>query len=238
MRACFSFIGVFILLLITGCNKDGLSLNRPNDTPGNIAAVATFNLIPGSTSVVGRLGAASLYTLTGSFDFGRYAAYKNFLPGTNKLEVESFFDNKERKQLVQNISLTAGRAYSLFLYEDKEVGSLLTEDNIILPREGYAKVRFVHMGKSLSPLSLYIGNEDKPLFANIAFKGVSDFKEISTHNTGPLEFKAASGSNTVLLTIEPQNLISREIYSVLVIGDLESNLPNEKLQAKIVIHSR
>src|SRR5690606_6259538 len=125
------------------------------------------------------------------------------------------------------IDLSTGRVYSLFVNKDKMLTVVQSEDNIIKPKPGFAKIRLAHMSYDAASLSL---NEDdgKQLFKNVKYKEVTDFVEIKSSSSLSLLIRPVGINKEPQLdqNFKPED---QGIYTLLVKGYMNSDNEEEAI---------
>lgn len=219
----FRFLTLFIFLLsVMSCNKsDSFSYDGEYDV--RFSSVAIFNAIPDSRSVTMAIRDGHYsYTTVAAADnlfFSSYLKYRNWPSGSFNMFVENKTANVS-ESANYNVFFRAGQAYSIFLYDDKAIKLLLSEDNIISPVDGKAKVRIAHLCTNLSNVSLYNDLDKTILFKDIKFGSVSDYLELNVNTE--YSFFMETLDKTVELTSDNSVFLENKgVYTILLKGAIE-----------------
>lgn len=220
------------LLLLNSCVKD--DTNHMFDNPRSLSSLATFNAVPGTSEVNLFLDGIRFNNTDERFSFGQFMRHRNSFPGQKKLSIEGVTTKGEPVRALKDISLEAENIYSLFLYEEGGIQVKLSKDNIVVPRDGYAKIRLVHMVKDAPALSMWGKEQTQPLFGNIPFKDVTDFIEVKAKESLSLKIIPAGDRNKapeILQTFVPEN---KAFYTLMVVGLLNSESKDEEVALKSI----
>lgn len=232
MKYIYNVTVFFIILILSSCRKDeGLELY---DSPGHLSGLAAFNAIPGTTELNLFLGEERLNRTNDRFSFGGYLSHRNVYPGEKKLYVEGLTFDGDKLRAVKDISLAAGSIYSLFLYEEGGIQTVVSKDNLVSPREGYAKIRLAHMVKDAPSLAMWNGTVSQPTFGNISFKGVTDFIEVRADQLLSLKIKPSDDKNLlpeITQEFRPEN---KAIYTLMVVGLLNPKNDKEEVSLRLI----
>lgn len=204
------------------------------DDPGSFSGLAVFNAIPNSAGVSLLLDGDRLNLTHEKLSFGGHLSHRNVYPGAKSLAIDNFDTKGNFQRVVHHVALTSGAIYSLFLYEDNGVQSVLSNDNMVSPASGYAKVRFVHMVKDAPALTMNNGGGAEIVHKNISFKTVTDFIEMKAEK--PITFKIVPDDLEKTLPeiiLNDFKLEDRGIYTFLVKGLI--NTSNEKEQISLTV---
>lgn len=227
------FLLIFITLVtLVGCSKQDVS---SFDTPSNgysvFSAMAVFNVIPNSSGVTINAvqGGTSNAIITSSdkLVFGNYLAYKNWYSGSVDLSIENQSVNT-KETVRKNVFLTPGKFHSLFLYGKNGIQTLISEDNVILPIDGKAKIRITHFNDKLGNINVYEDGNKTPLFENVKFVSASEYVEVNINHSYNFIIQTIDGA--VKLTMKDAiKLDNRGIYTLLLKGSFDQN---EKLDSQ------
>ncbi len=223
----------FVLLFLNSCIKDNDS--ELYGSPSNFAGLAVFNAIPNSTAVNLLVEGNRLNMTSEKLPFGGYISHRNLYPGAKVITVENQNSKGETQRITQNTSLISGDIYSLFLYEENGIKSLLAKDNMVIPRNGYAKIRLANMVKDAPDLAMSSGKEPQTLYADVPFKTVTEFIEVKAGE--PLTFRivpADSKINLPEIVLENFSLDNKAIYTFMVKGLLNAAHENEEVSLTVI----
>lgn len=226
------------LLIFSSCSKDDNEANLSMDNLTGLSSVAIFNTIPGSSSLTLSTGREPnvnwLISSSQKFDFNSFITYKNWYPGILQLNVNYSYEGN-KKQSEKTVSLEHGKVYSLFLTKDSEVQAILSEDNIIKPSKGMAKVRFVHTSADAPNISAAPTHFSNLLFPNVKFKEVTPFQEIAISNMNLWSITSNDISNRLDIQNEFK-LEEGQIYTLLLKGLVNTNNADEEISLSVIKH--
>lgn len=221
-----------ITLFLSSCVKD--DANRVFDNPGSLSSLAAFNAVPGTSEVNLFLDGVRFNNTNEKFSFGEFMRHRNSFPGQKRLNIEGMTTKGEPLRTSTGITLQAENIYSLFLYEEGGIQVKLSKDNIVVPRDGYAKIRFVHMVKDAPALSMWDKEQTQPLFGNIPFKDVTEFIEVKANESLSLKIIPTGDRNKtpeISQTFVPEN---RTLYTLMLVGLLNSDSKDEEVSLKSI----
>lgn len=221
-----------ITLFLSSCVKD--DANRVFDNPGSLSSLAAFNAVPGTSEVNLFLDGVRFNNTSEKFSFGEFMRHRNSFPGQKRLNIEGMTTKGESLRTSTGITLQAENIYSLFLYEEGGIQVKLSKDNIVVPKDGYAKIRFVHMVKDAPALSMWDKEQTQPLFGNIPFKDVTEFIEVKANESLSLKIIPTGDRNKtpeISQTFVPEN---RTLYTLMLVGLLNSDSKDEEVSLKSI----
>lgn len=221
------------LLFLNSCVKDNDSYMY--DSPGSFVGLAVFNAIPNSTAVNLLVDRDRLNMTNEKLPFGGYIPHRNVYPGEKTITVENQNSKGESQRVMQNVSLASGNIYSLFLYDENGIKSILTKDNIVSPRNGYAKIRLANMVKDAPALTMWSGNPVQTVYADVPFKTVTEFVEVKAGE--PMTFKIIptnTKANLPEIILKDFSLENKAIYTFMVKGVLEASNENEEVSLTVI----
>lgn len=202
---------------------------------GSLSGLAVFNAIPNSTGANLLLDGDRLNMTNEKLSFGAYMPHRNVYPGGKSLTVENLNSKGESQRVVHNISLVSGAIYSLFLYEENGIQSVLSKDNIVSPVSGYAKVRIAHMVKDAPALTLWSGKPAQIVSGNVSFKAVTDFVAIKAGEPLTLKIIPADGKTTLPeIILTDFTLDDKGMYTFLIKGLLNTSNEKEELSLTVI----
>lgn len=227
-------IALFLItLFLNSCVKDD-GMN-PYDSPSDLSSLASFNAVPGTSELSLFLDGARLNKTDEKFSFSEFMSHRNVYPGEKKLNIEGVYVKGEKIRTLKDISLHAGNIYSLFLYEERGIQTLLTKDNIVVPKEGYAKIRLAHMVKDAPALSIWDKERPQPLFGNIPFKGVTEFIEVKADEIVELHIIPSGDRRNKSLEIS-QTFVPRNkaFYTLMVVGLINAEDKEQEVSLQVI----
>ena len=205
-RLLLAFIS---LLGLTSCLKDSPAYQE-------VASATALNAVPGSHSLIIGLDQNQLNHQV----YGERFAYKDILPYKaaypNRRHVRVFdpMSIVDPKPLAEAyVEFAAGNYYTLYLVGNDTKEIIYTQDDLSIPDEGKAKIRFINLSPDASALDLVYSNAaDSVLATNKAFKTYTAFKEVSTGQNLSFHIKDhASGRVMKSFTFNPQ---SGRVYTI------------------------
>lgn len=228
----YNVVLFLMTLFLNGCIKDD-SVN-PYDNPGSLSALAAFNAVPGTAELNLFFDDKRLNKTNEKFSFSEFMSHRNVYPGDKMLNIEGVTKKGEKIRNSQALSLLSGNVYSLFIYNDGGIRTLLSKDDIVIPRDGYAKVRLAHMVRDAAPVTMSEGNSSKFLFSNVAFKSVTDFIEVRAGTRLSLQLTPLNIKNESLETTHTFTPANRGVYTLMLVGVLSSVSEEEEVSLKSV----
>lgn len=213
-----------VLFGLSSCMKDGdFSQNLDAATPG-ISGLAIFNAIPGSKSTTIAINGEQFNKTDESLSFGSYIKHQNVYAGERDLIIDNVTSTGTMERTSKKITLASTAAYSLFMYEDNGIQTILSKDNLILPRDGYAKIRVVHMVKDAAPLGVWNLSSSQLMFPKVSFKTITDFIEVKAGQALKLKIKPVEGKSELPeIDIEEGEVKSKAFYTLLIKGLVETS---------------
>ena len=183
-------------LILNGCLKDDNDVYQ-------ISAVRALNAVPGSEQLDIFLDQNKLNFDDGVWQDEEFAymdtlPYKNAWPNHRLVSVVDPKDYPNAAPLVQQaVNFTPGKFYSLYVVGSESVEVLSVEDDLSVPTDGKAKIRFIHLSPDAPPLDFEVQTDiDGPLlFRDVAFKEVTGFVAIGGGRTCRVEFVDHSSGN-------------------------------------------
>ncbi len=219
-------------LFLGSCVKD--DTNQIFNNPGSLSSLSAFNAVPSTSEVNLFLDGVRFNTTNEKFSFGEFMRHRNSFPGQKKLGIEGLTTKGEPVHALKDITLQAENIYSLFLYEEGGIQVKLSKDNIVVPRDGYAKIRFVHMVKDAPALSMWDKEQTQPLFGNIPFKDITEFIEVKANESLSLKIVPSGDRNKtpeISQTFVPENKV---FYTLMVVGLLNAESKDEEVSLKSI----
>lgn len=237
MKSLKYLVVAAVLLIFTSCSKDDISNLDMNSSSG-FSSVAVFNTIPGSSSLTLSIGNEPNLTwiVSGSdkFHYNSFLTYRNWFPGNLSINVAYAYKGMNN-HVVKNVNINAGKFYSLFLTKDNTVEAILSEDNIIKPAQGFAKVRFVHMSADAPSIKASPNEGSNFLFQNIKFKDVTGFQEIDVNKYNNWIIESQDPSNNLHITNEFK-MEGGKIYTLLLKGLVNTENDGEEISFTVIKH--
>lgn len=234
----FKYIYILIIFsfsAIVGCAKQDISeLSYDNPNSSILSSVAVFNAIPQSTGAIIKLGDSQKTAITSSdrLFFGNYVTYKNWFSGNFNVIVENQSNNVWHS-IQTNVFLATGRFYSLFLYNNKGIKTLLSEDDILSPSAGKVKIRVAHLGDNLANVNVESSAASGLLFRNIKYETVSEFIEIDAALLHNFTVQSVDGE-IKLFSKEEKKLENKGIYTILIKGYVAANGNTDAIDFSII----
>ncbi len=221
INATFILVSLTGIFSLTSCVKS-------DDSKTNIAALTLIHASPGLSPIDFyingvRVNGDSIISYTDTIPYKLFSS--GSLPVVVKKNISSII------YISQTIDLQPEKYYSFFVTGKPDaVTYLFTQDNIIPPASGKAKLRFLNLSPDSSPLDLKLSSSNT-LFTGQAFKSYTDFASIDpgTYTVGIYE----QGNNTALAqqTIEVEAGLS---YSVWAKGLKQATEPGTELSLQSV----
>lgn len=228
-----NFVLFFLIaLFLNSCVKDDDL--KQYDSPGDLSSLATFNAVPATSEMNLFFDGVRFNKTNEKFSFREFMPHRNVYPGEKKLLIEGVTTSGGKIRTSRDISLQAGNIYSLFLYEEGGVQALLSKDNIVVPKNGYAKVRLVHMVKDAPALSMWDQEGGQPLFSHLPFKGITEFIEVKANESMSVKIIPSGNEKQnleILQTFVPEN---RAFYTLMVVGLLHAKDEDDEVSLQSI----
>ena len=214
---CLFIVGVLIASQFLSCGKDNNSTSLGTDN-GYLNIV---NLSPNINPV--NLYAEFIKQGATTYRYPNASGY--FLMNINDtpLQIRPALSNTSSQSnlLTLDRSLKKDVRYTWFLTglrNDSSLTYIFTVDSGSVPATGRSKVRLVNASPGSTGLN--ITANDTELFSNIAYKGVSPYKEVTA---GGYNFKisATAAPSTILTTLKNTTVLDGKLYTIYAYG-----LPN------------
>ena len=226
---------IYMTIILAGLTLFSLSSCLKDTNKGNQDA-----LISGLTVINGATDAPSVdFTLNrslvppGNVSFGYRIRYFGVYPGDYSASFYKYGTNSNPIQ-TQNITLEKSKYYSLFLAGTKEnLTTLFIEDDLTLPAEGKATLRFLNLSPNAGILDFSMENEVK-FASQKEFKAYTEFKVVS-----PGEYSASFKSSTGELVNFPftLKLEAGKVYTVWARGLVGSEIEKQGFEDGLIIHN-
>lgn len=207
------FRSLCVIVLLSG----GCTLNEDLDY-GELTSVSFINALPSSEGVAVFIGQSQVNVDGEKFRYKDILPYRNVYPGDRVVTVA---DRKSKKSLlVKNAFFERGKVYSLFIIGNEKVDILKTEDNIVRPVEGKAKIRFINLIPDSKPIRLKENNNRHTFNYSLPYKSVTNFEEIDVLKGYEFGLSDHAEMEFLEIDIHPK---SREVYSILIFGNLKDD---------------
>lgn len=221
-RALFGFVVAAI-----GCDAEdsgkavvttGAGLSGRASVPANVAAerqmsmVRFVNVMVGSSALTVRTDTVTLFA---DVPFGSVTAYREI---RENLKTFSFQEATRQPQLIASTkTLKDGERYTIIALTDREGGSTLeviTDD--LTSDSAHARVRIVNAAVKEDNVDVLVSGNRDPLFNDLDYGTVGDFKEVSPGRIRLTLRRAAlkDGMDTVL----PLKVDAGKSYTVVLTG--------------------
>ena len=151
-----------------------------------------------------------------AFRYSNASNYLEFTPGDTRFRFNPI--NASNSYVDSTVTLSENKAYSLFTvgrFENIEL--LVVEDSLRNPAAGKSLIRFIHVSPDAPAVDIVTtGTNGTTLFSDIAFKGSTEFEEI-TAGANSFQIRRAGGEE-VLLSLTNHTLVAGRIYTILLRG--------------------
>lgn len=223
LLAAFAFAG---LVAFSSCSKDDDDTAIEPD-----ATVKIVNVFPDAGSVDVYNGSSKINS--SAIAYNASTAYLNVAKGDATYDFKNTVSGNTVLSLP--VKFESG-SYSLFATgktSDNSTTGILTKDDLGTPASGKAKIRFVHASTNAAPENFFVS--DSLLFNNVAYKSVSEFKEMAAGTYTIKLSNATSGETTI--SKSDVVLTAGKIYTVAAIGLVNNNVLTEQPLAISVIEN-
>ncbi len=151
------------------------------------------------------------------FEYSDFSGYMPFHPGERDLKVTPY--NAANSLADTTVNLKADSLYSVFIAgnDANAVELMVIEDNIPDEEAGKALIRVVHLSPDAPAFNLAEDDDNSTaVFEDVAFKEVSEFKQI---DAGKTSFEVLSGADEELLTsVDNFDFVEGRVYTLIVRG--------------------
>lgn len=198
---------------MTSCLDDDNGTVVPR-TP--TAYVTLYHGAPGLTNL-DVYADANRIQFNGPFEYSDFSGYRPFFPGERDLKVTPY--NAANSLADTTVNLKADSLYSVFITggEANAVDLLLVEDIIPDEADDKALIRVVNLSPDAPAFNLVEDAANSTaLFEDIAYKEVSDFKQI---DAGKTTFKILSSADDESLTsVDNFEFVEGRVYTLIIRG--------------------
>ena len=219
---------VLISFIITvSCEKEFDKMIVENTALGDKALVKVFNSTVSSQRTYMYVDnvpvTGSVLSYGSTFPSTSYASA--LTPGNRNILIKDTLATSSQPPISFTTNLVAGKNYSIFTYDTvNAIKYVLTEDEIIIPTDTTARVRFINLifSKSVLPnVDLFSVASGKNLFTNVALAKVTNFIPCASKRTDTL-YVRATGTTTNLTPLITFNATINRSYTVIYRGRYET----------------
>lgn len=232
MKKVFLTLSVFIVFFLSACSKFD-DLDKQLSDSLTISSVAVFNAVPNSHRIEVSLDGVKLNASNERLGYGRSLPFRNWSAGRKKITIVNYY--KGGKDTYEDyIDLEGGQVYSLFVHKDGKLGVTRSNDDMIMPKSGFAKVRVAHMSNDAAPFILRDGNGKQLYPSEIKYKDVTGFITVAIADLS-LSVNATTTGKTPQLDYQfkPKN---QGIYTFLIRGHVDSDDEADAFSAQMIEH--
>lgn len=210
-----------LFVILTSCAKG-------DDPKTNIAAITVIHASPGLPPI-------DIYINGGRINGDSIIAYTDTIPykfvSSGSLPIVIRKNISTISYISKNLDLQSEKYYSFFVTGKPDaVTYLLTEDNLIPPVSGKAKLRFLNLSPDSSPLGFRL-NSSNTLFTAKDYKSYTDFVSIDPGNYTIGIYEEGNSSALSQQTIEVE---AGRLYSVWAKGLKQAIEPGTELSLQVV----
>ncbi|TJY68696.1 DUF4397 domain-containing protein [Sphingobacterium alkalisoli] len=224
------FFWAVVSMTLFACNK--ASIDEMHDGVVNLSSVGVVNAVPGSSGMDVFVNSTRINNTSDKLFFGEHIPYRNTYSGDVEFALTSYSGTKQEVHKEQ-LTFHPNRVYSVFVYREGGLKLLQSEDNVLLPAKGQAKLRVVHLGGNVASMKVF-SDERNVIFQRVGYKEVSSFINLPINIGYNLEITDENSDVTLELSFEPQN---QGIYTLLIKGNKNNVGAGETgLEAKIIKH--
>ncbi len=217
MRKFISILVATALLFASCSNKDLLSDQFVNLPENQMAVLAVFNAVSNTDQVDVLLNGERLNTNLEMLRYGEFMRHRIVYPGNRTLSMNIRFGSRTLSTAAESLNLSAGRNYSLLLTNGNPVQTALVEDDLLLPRNGQFKVRFLNT--NTDGLAVSIGNNPTAsnVFPPLAAGKMSAFATLDIDEYSLLFAGQNSAAVNHAFDLNPAN---QGVYTIWLTGSL------------------
>ncbi len=223
-----TFIAVVMLIAFASCSKDYTDTTSITTVDlSKQVFVKVFSATTGATrNYVYLPTPTSFIPLSG----GTALAYGGTMPATstyfainegqNSILIKDTLSTTTQAQIFTVATLTRGKYYSLFTYDTTvSIKTKLVEDNIVVPTDTTARLRFanfVRSGSAIPNFDIYSKNLNANIYTNVALNDVTAFIPYASNVSDSLYIRSTGTSTNVIgMSITPA---PKRSYTILFRG--------------------
>ncbi|GAA4793141.1 hypothetical protein GCM10023231_21680 [Olivibacter ginsenosidimutans] len=227
----YLFSVIIATLFLSSCLKDNDGEN--GDIPA--ALVSFVHSSPDAGELI--VGVNGYQVNTQSFKFGDRIIYQYVYPGGNQFQINDASSNK--KLDAKNWNLEGGACYSIFAVDRLDTIQLLGVKDFYVndvPKDGFAKVRFINLCPDSVSLDLKANDIDTLLASQKKFKQNTTFGDIKADDNTSYDITIvnhATGSPLHKTTFKPKQ---GQYYTIMAAGLMDTEVEAQKLNAFILKH--
>jgi hypothetical protein len=221
----FSIVVVFSFLVVSGCSDDD---NGTTPTPDSKAMVQVIHASPDAPGVDILVDNSVAVT---NLTFAQNTSYLPVNEGTRNIKVNVTGTNQTA--IEANLDLMQDKYYSIFATNVvANLTPLVLQDDLAMPAEGKAHVRFVHLSPNAPAVDITLA-DGTVVFGNVEFSGYVDFTPL---NIGTYDLQVrVHGTEVVVLELPGVQLENKKIYTVYAKGLVDGN-GAQQLGAGIIVN--
>lgn len=222
------FLGIVLTGLLSimsyGCAKDDLYQDNQLSQEA-FASLAIVNAVPTSLRMEAFLHEKKFNTSAEKLSYGDKTAYRNVYSGNQTLSVSNYTSSGS-EIVTKELNLQTGKIYSVFVFKDKSLQTIQSEDFIVKPANNKAKLRIVNLSPDVKPLDIQVSSGVD--FTQVGFKAITAFEEIEVTKTIRVTIGNTSQQVNIVNDFTPLN---QEIYTLLIQGFVNPTTESERIRA-------
>ncbi len=224
-RKIFPVLALFSLVAFVGCSDDD---NGTTPAPMSKAMVKVVHASPDAPGVDLLVDDAVAGT---NLLFPRNTGYLEVDAGTRNVKVN--VTGTSTTVIEANLDLMKDKAYSVFAINTvANLTPLVLEDNLSMPADGTAHVRFIHLSPNAPSVDITL-TDGTVVFGDVEFSEHIDFTPLPV-SSYDLQVRV-HGTDTVVLELPGIALMNQKIYTVFAKG-LVGGSGMQALGAEIIVN--
>lgn len=224
-RKLFPVLALFAMVAFVGCSDDD---NGTTPEPMSKAMVKVVHASPDAPGVDLLVDDAVAGT---NLMFPKNTGYLEVDAGTRNVKVN--VTGTSTTVIEADLDLMEDKSYSVFAINTvSDLAPLVLEDNLTLPADGNAHVRFIHLSPDAPSVDITL-TDGTAIFGDVEFSEHIDFTPLPA-DTYDLQVRV-HGTDTVVLELPGIALMNQKIYTVFAKG-LVSGSGMQALGAEIIVN--
>ncbi|MCL7988882.1 DUF4397 domain-containing protein [Sphingobacterium sp. lm-10] len=229
----FSIYIVTFALLMTSCsNKDYLSQGSLDSSLNQMAVLAVFNGVSGSDQMDVFLNGERQNSSIEMLRYGEFMRHRTAYPGNRRLTLNIRYGNQTVSPPAVDINLVAGKNYSVLLTRGNPVQSTLVEDDLLLPRNGQFRVRFINTNADGLTVALGTASDRSRFFGDLRVGNISAF---AVFDVADYQLQFATNNSTLATYDFDFKPVNQGVYTIWLTGSLAEKDRNSQTSLYTVI---
>ena len=217
MRKFSAYLSVFALVLASCSTKDSLSDGSFDYASDRMAVLAVFNGVSGSDQMDVFLNGERQNSNIEILRYGEFMRHRTVYPGGRRLSLNVRYGTQTLSPPAIDLNLMSGKNYSLLLTDGSPIQSTLVEDDLLLPKDGQFKVRFINTNTEGQTVALGTAADRVEFFGDLGAGKISGFSTFDVADY-QLRFTTNEGARMAhSFDFKPAN---QGVYTIWLTGSL------------------